>query len=397
MVGDLLSHQLGMLFMIVYQIPNCPIVYPSDPLHQRRTEDAVISYAWAMYRADLNPEWLPRLPMTKAAMNCMRAVTEWTTEKKIANLEGFLVAGASKRGWTTWAVGMVTCPTCPNILGIAPLVPIVPELHSGMHRMWQAYEGWTFAFSDYMQQNSTRFIDDPNFAKLLSIVDPQYYYDRLERLPKFVIISSDDEFMMMDWSNIWYDHIKGERHLFIVPDTEHSMITGIPEVATSLGVFVSSILHGRPERPTFDWAFDSTNGELTVTIPDKFPVDQVILHTGHTTQAMRRDFRWVRLANNQTGACKFPDIPLPKPIFGGNCLQPIIWNNITLETATPGVYRFTPPSPPPAPWMGYYIEMKFPSDTGMKEHFQFTTPGFTWPNTLPFPDCQGAACEGHLL
>jgi PhoPQ-activated pathogenicity-related protein len=276
------------------------------------------------------------------------------------------------------------------------MVPIVPSLHKEMHRMWQAYNGWTFAFTDYMQQNATRYIDTPEMTQLLSIVDPAYYYDRLARLPKFVVLSSDDEFMMMDWSNIWYDDMLGEKHLFIVPDAEHSLITGIPEVATSLAVFASSIAHGKTSRPYFNYTYDNATGEVTVTIPDEFPADFVILHTGHTTQTIRRDFRWVRLANNQSGACKLPDIPLPKPIFGGNCQQPIFCNNVTLSTTTPGVYRYTPPSPPKN-WMGYYIEMKFPSDTGMVDHFQFTTPGFVWPNTLPFADCANEACEGYLV
>jgi PhoPQ-activated pathogenicity-related protein len=30
-----------------------------------------------------------------------------------------------------------------------------------------------------------------------------YYGERLARIPKAVVLSSDDEFMMMDWSNLW--------------------------------------------------------------------------------------------------------------------------------------------------------------------------------------------------
>jgi len=31
------------------------------------------------------------------------------------------------------------------------------------------------------------------------------YLDRLEEVPKLVVVSSDDEFMMMDWTNIYFD------------------------------------------------------------------------------------------------------------------------------------------------------------------------------------------------
>jgi hypothetical protein len=115
------------------------------------------------------------------------------------------------------------------------------------------------------------------------------------------------------------------------------------------------------------------------------------------------DFRWVRLASNTTGKCALPDIPLLKPVFGGNCIQPIIWTATTVHPSmSPGgtdvVYHATPPKvTKPGRWVGYYVEMHFPSDIGLIEDFIFTTPGFTWPNTLPFKDCTGAACTGHPL
>lgn len=51
----------------------------------------------------------------------------------------------------------------------------------------------------------------------------------------------------------------------------------------------------------------------------------------------------------------------------------------------------------PGRWVGYYVEVKFPSDTGLIEDFVFTTPGYAWPNSLPYADCTGVACKGHPL
>jgi len=213
----------GTIGIVVYQLPNCPIVYPSDPSQKKRTEDAVIAWGWKQYLdstlGQANPEWLARLPMTKAAMSCMRAAQEYLEKQSIAEISkgGWFVAGASKRGWTTWMVGSVTCgpPECPTIVGIAPLVPIVPNLVKEIHRQWMAYGGWTFAFADYLEVNLTVHVDTPAFADAMAIVDPAHYYKRLSRLPKQAVLSSDDEFMMMDWSNIWYDEMPGENHLLI--------------------------------------------------------------------------------------------------------------------------------------------------------------------------------------
>merc|ERR1719387_3401366 len=123
-LADALSHNTGAISIVVYQLPNCKIVYPSDPNKTPREEDAMIAWAWKEYVDDPthNPEWLPRLPMVKAAFQCMRATQEWAKQQKLADIQGWVVAGASKRGWTTWMVGAATCESCVNIVGIAPLV-----------------------------------------------------------------------------------------------------------------------------------------------------------------------------------------------------------------------------------------------------------------------------------
>lgn len=121
------------------------------------------------------------------------------------------------------------------------------------------------------------------------------------------------------------------------------------------------------------------------------------LKHAETMQQTRRDFRWVRLASPSTEECKFPEIKPPKPIFGGNCLVPIVWDSEIL-TSSNGVYVGTPPEPKhKGGWVGYYIEIQFESDADAKTHYHFTTPGFTWPDTLPFADCTGEACTGTLL
>ena len=61
------------------------------------------------------------------------------------------------------------------------------------------------------------------------------------RLPKLVCLSSDDEFMMMDWSELWYDQLEGEKHLLIAPNSEHSLSTGFPEVVKAASYMLWSI------------------------------------------------------------------------------------------------------------------------------------------------------------
>ena len=93
--------------------------------------------------------------MAKAAFQCARAAEAYTKKMKIATIEGGVVSGGSKRGWTAWMVGATTCEKSPTIIGLVPLVPIVPDLSLTMHRQWMSYDGWTFAFKDYTDVNLT--------------------------------------------------------------------------------------------------------------------------------------------------------------------------------------------------------------------------------------------------
>ena len=93
---------------------------------------------------------------------------------------------------------------------------------------------------------------------MTSFLDPLNYKDRLSKIPKYIMLSSDDEFMMFDWTNHYYDQFKkefGETHLMISPNSEHSLVSALPNVLSSASTFARSIASGKTaeNRPTFDY------------------------------------------------------------------------------------------------------------------------------------------------
>lgn len=144
-------------------------------------------------------------------------------------------------------VGVTECSNCVNITAIMPLVPIEPNLLPVLHRQWQSYGGWTFTFNDYTEAGVMPQLDDDKFGQILKLIDPLTYEERLAKMPKFIIVSSDDEFMMFDWTSTYFDQLKGESKLLIAPNSEHTMITGLPDVLTSLSAFARSIASGHTE------------------------------------------------------------------------------------------------------------------------------------------------------
>lgn len=76
------------------------------------------------------------------------------------------------------------------------------------------------------------------------LMDPLSFNDQLAKIPKMIITSSNDEFMMMEWSQYWYDEIKGEKHLLITPNAEHDLVTNLPGALSAVTTFIKSISSG---------------------------------------------------------------------------------------------------------------------------------------------------------
>lgn len=91
--------------------------------------------------------------------------------------------------------------------------------------------------------------------------------DRLEKVPKFITVSSDDEFMMMDQTEFYYDQLKGEKHLLIAPNTEHIMVTGVPDILSTMTTNIRSVMLGKTKRSTFTYNYENSTGALSITVP----------------------------------------------------------------------------------------------------------------------------------
>lgn len=264
LVGAILAQTCETVVTVLFQIPNSPVhFYGEQPTPKSRTEDAIIAYGWAQYLKDpTQPQWLARLPMTKAGVRAMDAAAQFWQEQTGNTMSQWIVAGASKRGWTAWTVA--ACDP-ERVVGVVPMVvrreskkknskhahtqsvfsfpspylacvlsfvPIcvsvcaqLDELNfvKNIHHQWRAYGGWSFALKDYIAENITTEFDSENFAKAMSIVDPIAYTDILT-MPKFIISTGGDEFLMPDNNDYYWSELQGEKHFHQFPNLEHTYV-----------------------------------------------------------------------------------------------------------------------------------------------------------------------------
>ena len=107
-------------------------------------EDDLIAYGWKKFlkngAKDNDLEWLARFPMTRAVSRAFDVVEKITKHSNIP-VSSFFVAGASKRGWTTWTTAAVDS----RVIGMAPIVIDMLNVRPSMQNHFKAYGEWSIA------------------------------------------------------------------------------------------------------------------------------------------------------------------------------------------------------------------------------------------------------------
>lgn len=271
-----IAEATGSIVAELKTIPNQPLTFNNDG-HPRK-EDDLIGYGWSKFLDTGDPLWLPRLAMVKSVVRAMDCLQEWS-EKDGAKIDKFVIAGASKRGWTTWLIGA----TDPRVEAICPIVIDVLNAGQSIKHHAAVYGFWAKAIGAYYQHNILQRSDHPRLAELYHIEDPYSYIDRLT-MPKYIINGSGDQFFVPDSSQFYYDDLKGEKHIRYVPNADHSVDSDFGAVL-SMVAFYQMIISGKP-RPEIDWKFEP-NGDIRVH--SNTPPEKVLLW--QATNPNARDFR----------------------------------------------------------------------------------------------------------
>jgi PhoPQ-activated pathogenicity-related protein len=283
--------------------------------------------------------------MTKSAVRAMDTVTAFcgAPEQGRVKVEKFVVAGGSKRGWTTWTTAAVD----DRVVAIVPLVIDVLNVQPSMEHHYRAYGFWAPAVGDYTAMKLPVRGGDPRYKALLEIEDPYSYRSRLT-MPKLIINSTGDQYFLPDSWQFYWDGLKGEKHLRYVPNTNHGLRG--TEKAETLAAFYEGILSGRP-RPRFSWKMEP-DGSIRVQTKDR--PDQVLLW--QATNPKARDFRLDTIGPAYTST--------------------------PLASEKEGLYVARVPKPAQG-WTAFFVELTFPS--GGAYPYKLTTGVRVVPDTLPFP------------
>jgi PhoPQ-activated pathogenicity-related protein len=348
---EFLASQLGMVLAVVGQVPNQPL-YFSDEVDRPRSEDAIIAYSFDRFLRTGDDLWPVLLPMTKAVVRSLDTVQSFLgqdlAEGDRIEILDFVVAGASKRGWTSY----LTAAVDSRVIGLIPISIDILNAEPSLRHHWETYGFYAPAIGDYAAFDIfCRLPNEDPEGRLLDLVDPYSYRARLS-MPKFVINSAGDQFFVPTSSRFYFGDLPDPKVLRYTVNTDHAQDP--PTLAAGVVAWIESLREGE-DLPEFDWSFE---GEGVLRVTTSTAPENVRLWW--VTNSNARDFRRETLRTD--------------------------WTSTVVESSGAGIYTATV-SPPQRGFTAYLMELDFGGG-----HVYTTEVGVV-PDVLPFAGTHCAAAR----
>ena len=240
------------LIAVIWQVPN-------QPLYDNLTEDALISYTLHNYQKDHDFNWPLLFPMTKSAVRAMDIMQEFTKQKIHKKIKGFVVSGASKRGWTTWLTGA----NDPRVVAIGPMVIDMLNMPVNIPYDKVVWGDYSIEIEDYVKLGLAQQFGSSQSNDLVKMIDP-YSYRKLLAMPKMLFMGTNDPYWPVDAVKNYIDDIPGNNHICYTPNAAHDLGDKKRAFAT-LSAFLGTTV-SKGEYPICDYKISEQNGKITLTV-----------------------------------------------------------------------------------------------------------------------------------
>jgi PhoPQ-activated pathogenicity-related protein len=264
----------GLPAAVVRQVPN-------QPLEGGRREDDLIAHTFEQFFESGDPSSLLLLPMVKTVASALDAAEDLVRREWQIDVDGCVVAGASKRGWTSWLSAAVE----PRIRGLVPMVIDMLDLPRHMRLQVESFAAPSEALHDYVSRGLHRRLDTPRGNELLAIVDPVRYVAAITQ-PKIIALGANDEYWPLESLDLYRGQLRGPTWVSYAPNAGHDIppIRVAPLVA-ALGRHVAGV----EPLPDVAWSCDPASRTCSLAA-DPLPAETLLWTAASDT----RDFRGAR-------------------------------------------------------------------------------------------------------
>ena len=288
---------------IIKQVPNQPII-------GKLTEDELISYTLHQFKNDKDYSWPLLFPMVKSAVRGMDAIQEVVKQKASKEVNRFVIAGASKRGWTTWLSSAIDDA---RVAAIGPMVIDMLNMPATLNYQFKTYGDYSVQIEDYTKLGIAQDIGSADGKALQQMIDPYSYRSQLT-VPKMIFIGTNDEYWTLDAIKFSWNDIPGQNMIHLVPNAGHDLGGG-EQAFQALNGFFATTLQKKPY-PVISWsaASSAAGTELRIKAPREGLTEASLWYTSSSDKDFRNNF-WqqtrVRLTDGD-----LLTVPVPNPAKG---------------------------------------------------------------------------------
>ena len=257
---------------------------PYQPMFDGLYEDDLIAHTFVEYARTGDPSWPLLLPMVKAAVGAMTAAQTVARDEWGLDVEGFMVTGASKRGWTTW----LTAAVDDRVRGVMPMVIDMLSIDRHFALQRESFGGLSDKLVPYTKRDIERLMASPRGRELIGIIDPYAYRERLVQ-PKVIVLGTNDPYWPLEALDLYASGLAGRQWVSYQPNGGHGLSQmRIGGLAAAFGRHVA----GRQQLP----ACDSTRlpgaaGMEVRLTSDEAPAEVLFWQATSPTRDFRRA-RW---------------------------------------------------------------------------------------------------------
>ena len=278
----------GMYVAVIWQVPN-------QPLLGGYNEDGLITETFLKTLETKDTSWPLLFPMAKSAIRAMDAVQELVKEHRSRDIKGFVVFGASKRGWTTW---MAAATKDSRIIAIAPMVINVLNMQPQSAYQMTNWGYYSEQISDY--SNRKLLIDqiDPNASdeekelrnRLWRMIDP-YFYRKRVTVPKLLVHGTNDRYWNLDATKFYWNDLVGEKYILTLPNVGHNLGSEKRKAMTTIAAF-SKLISDGGRLPSMTWKTEYQADNYILTVTSDLPAQKAKLWLAYNEGRDFREAKW---------------------------------------------------------------------------------------------------------